>query len=127
LESQAGDREPARTRDTHNAPHPTKEADMAAQTATKTDTRDQKLQSHESILDAIQESEEAIVDTAKQWVDRVGEIVPDLWEKPVAEGAPAIRQIADAAFDLTRGILDAQRDFAKRIIDSVVDETRKLN
>jgi hypothetical protein len=100
---------------------------MATQTTAKTETKTPKQETSESILDAIQDSEEAVVDTAKQWVDRVGEIIPDLWDKPVAEGAPAIRQIADAAFDLTRGILDAQRDFARRIIDSVVDETRKLN
>jgi len=100
---------------------------MATQNVETTDPGARKRQSSENILEAIQESEEAIVDTAKQWVDRVGEIVPDLWDKPVAEGAPAIRQIADAAFDLTRGILDAQRDFAKRVIDSLVDETRKLS
>ena len=80
-----------------------------------------------NLLDAIHANQNAVVDVAEQWVDSVGDALPDLWERPIASGAPAIHQITNAAFDLTRGILNAQRDFAKRIIDSVVVEARKLD
>jgi len=80
-----------------------------------------------NLLDAIHSNQNAVVDVAEQWVDSVGEALPELWERPIASGAPAIHQIANAAFELTRGILDAQRDFARRIIDSVVVEAKKLD
>lgn len=81
----------------------------------------------DDILDAIHSNQAAVVDFAKQWVDRVGETLPDLWEKPIAAGTPAIQQLTDAVFDLTHRILAAQRDFAKQIVDSVVTEARKLD
>jgi hypothetical protein len=109
------------------APHRSEEVEMATQSSTKTNKKSLEPASDESILDTIHATQAASVDVAKQWVDSVGEIIPDLWEKPIASGVPAIHQIADAAFDLTRNILDAQRDFAKRIVDSVVGEARKLD
>jgi len=98
---------------------------MATKNAAKSESQT-RATGETNLLDTIHDTQEAAVDVAKQFVDSVSEIAPDLWEKPVASGAPAIAQIADAAFDLTRGILDAQRDFAKRLVDSVVDEARKL-
>jgi hypothetical protein len=100
---------------------------MTTQQTTKSDTKSLEHVDETSILDTIHANQSAVVDVAEQWVDSVGEALPDLWEKPITSGAPAIHQITDAAFDLTRGILDAQRDFARRIIDSVVVEARKLD
>jgi len=100
---------------------------MTTQSSAKTRNNSHASAPEESILDTIHANQTAVVDVAKQWVDSVGEALPDLWEKPIASGAPAIHQITDAAFDLTRGILDAQRDFARRIVDSVVDEARKID
>ena len=100
---------------------------MATQSAAKTKSRVHESGAEENILDAIHANQEAVVDVAEKWVDSVGEIAPDLWDKPIASGAPAIHQITDAAFDLTRKILGAQRDFVKRIVDSVVDEAKKLD
>ena len=100
---------------------------MTTQSSTRTNENGLEPEGDANILDAIHANQAAAVDVAKQWVDSVGDIIPDLWERPIASGAPAIHQITDAAFDLTRRILDAQRDFAKRIVESVVDEARKLD
>ena len=100
---------------------------MTTQSSTRTNENGLEPASDSNILDAIHANQAAAVDVAKQWVDSVGDIIPDLWERPIASGAPAIHQVTDAAFDLTRRILDAQRDFAKRIVESVVDEARKLD
>jgi hypothetical protein len=107
-------------------PPPTQEADMATKTAVARESQPRTHERDDNLIDTIHATQEAAVDAAKQLVDSVGEIAPELWEKPLASGAPAIAQIADAAFDLTRGILGAQRDFAKRLVDSVVGEARKL-
>ena len=100
---------------------------MATQSHAKPRTTPPKPKADESILDSIHNSQELAVNLAKEVVDSVGEIVPDLWTKPVASGVPAIQEITDAAFTLTRGILDAQRDFTKRIVGSVVDEVKKFH
>ena len=100
---------------------------MTTQGSAPSHTQRRRPTTGENILDAIHDNQTAAVDMAKQWVDRVGETIPDLWEKPIAEGTPAIQQLTDAAFDLTRRILDAQRDFSRQIVDSVVDQARKLD
>jgi hypothetical protein len=100
---------------------------MTTQHAARTRSKGLEHTTEMDILDKIHSNQAAVVDVAEQWVDSVAEALPELWERPIASGAPAIHQIADAAFDLTRGILDAQRDFVRRIIDSVVNEARKLD
>jgi len=100
---------------------------MTTQNTANDNSTDLEPGAAENILDTIHANQAAVVDVAKQWVDSVGEALPDLWERPIASGVPAIQRLADAAFGLTRGILDAQRDFAKRIIDSVAVEARKLD
>jgi len=100
---------------------------MTTQNTAKTNDKRLAAMADGDILDTLHANQVAVVDVAKQWVDSIGEALPDLFETPVASGGPAIHQITDAAFDLTRGILAAQRDFARRIVDSVVDEARKLD
>lgn len=95
--------------------------------ATRTTTPTPSKTADESLLGAIHDNQEAVVDLAQKWVDGIGEIVPDLWNKRIAEGGPAIHDVTDAAFDLTRKVLDAQIEFARRVVDSVMDETRKLD
>ena len=80
-----------------------------------------------SFIDSIHANQTAIVDGVEHWIDSVGEALPDLWETPIASGMPPIHRITDAAFDLTRRILAAQRDFTRQIVDSIVDEARKFD
>jgi hypothetical protein len=100
---------------------------MTTKTSAKTERNCLEAAADGNILDAIHDNQTAAVDVARKWIDSIGEALPTLFEEPITPGAPAIHQITDAAFDLTRGILDAQRDFARRIVDSVVEEARKLD
>jgi hypothetical protein len=94
--------------------------------ATQTALRSPRNTTDESVLAAIHDSQEAVVDLAQKWTDSLGETVPELWHRPIAAGGPAIRDVTDAAFDLTRKLLDAQLEFARRIVGSLVEETKKL-
>jgi hypothetical protein len=105
---------------------------MATQTATKTSAtksapKTKKKRADENILETIHANQEAAVDMTQKWVDSIGDIVPSLWNGHLSEGAPAIHEITDAAFEFTRKVLDAQIEFTKRLIDSFVDEVKKLN
>jgi hypothetical protein len=99
---------------------------MATATARRTGAKPRK-KPDDDILDAIHNSQEAAVAMTRRWVDSIGEIAPDLWNKRIAEGVPAVHDLTDAAFELTNRVLDAQHEFTRRIVDSVVDEVKKLH
>jgi hypothetical protein len=80
----------------------------------------------ENLLDTLHSGQEAVVDLAQRCANEVGEIVPGLWSRPVVEGVPAPQELSDRAFGLAREVLDAQHDFTRRLVDSVLGELKKL-
>jgi hypothetical protein len=107
-------------------PKETQETEMAHKKPETTDAPNDTPQSDESLIDAIHDGQETVVTLAKDLVDGVGEVVPEFWSRPIAAGIPAIQELTDAAFSMTRGIVDAQFDFAKRVMDSVTTELKRL-
>jgi hypothetical protein len=99
---------------------------MATPTASSTGATPRTIRD-DSILDAIHSSHEGAVEMTRKWVHSIGEIVPELWNGRIVEGAPALHDLTDAAFTLTRRVLDAQYEFTKRIVDSVLDEVKKFD
>jgi len=100
---------------------------MTTATARRTAGGKPRKAADDSLLDAIHGSQEAAVEMTRRWVDSIGEIAPDLWNKRLVEGAPALHDLTDAAFGLTHRLLDAQHEFTKRIVESVREEVEKLN
>ena len=80
----------------------------------------------ENLLDTLHSGQEAVVDLAQRCANEVGEILPGLWSKPISEGVPAPSEISDRAFGLAREVLDAQHDFTRRLVDSVLGDLKKL-
>jgi hypothetical protein len=68
---------------------------MASTSETKSTQQD--------LLDAIHSAQGTAIDMAENWTESLGEILPKLWAKPVAEGIPAPQQLSETAFPRARG------------------------
>jgi hypothetical protein len=73
----------------------------------------------DNLFDTIHSGQKSAVEMAQNVTDAVGDTVPELWNKPLADGIPAVAKMAEAAFGLVNGILEAQNDFTQRIIGEV--------
>ena len=65
----------------------------------------------EQIFDMVKRSQEVILDASRNFVDGAADAAVGDREQ--------IDRLIDNAFDLTERILQAQRDFAKTVLDSV--------
>ncbi len=65
----------------------------------------------DQIFDMVRRSQEVIIDASRNFVDGASELTPGDREQ--------IDRLIDNAFDLTERILQAQRDFAKTVLNSV--------
>ncbi len=99
---------------------------MATTTTTK-ETKKKEAAKENNLLDAIHESQGSIVDLAQKWANDVGAIVPELWDNPIIGESPAPKEISDSTFDFVHKVLDAQRDFTKKIFSSIGSEYKKLS
>jgi len=71
-----------------------------------------KLQ--EQIFDLVKKSQEAFLDASRVFTDRVSAMAP---------GDPAqIDDLIDNAFDMTERIMRTQREFAKKVVESVTSQ-----
>lgn len=70
---------------------------------------DKSLQ--DQIFEMVQRSQEVIIDASRNFVDGAADLAPGDRE--------AIDRLIDSAFDLTERILQAQRDFAKTVLNTV--------
>jgi hypothetical protein len=73
------------------------------------DPADKSLQ--DQIFEMVQRSQEVIIDASRNFVDGAADLAPGDRE--------AIDRLIDSAFDLTERILQAQRDFAKTVLNTV--------
>ena len=71
-----------------------------------------KLQ--EQIFELVRTSQQAIIDAGRTFTERVSSITPG--------DTAQIDDLIDNAFDMTERVLESQRDFAKRIVETVTSQ-----
>jgi hypothetical protein len=62
----------------------------------------------EQIFDLVARSQSAVLDAGRSFTDGVSSMTPG--------GSSAVDELIDRAFDLTEKVLQAQRDFAKQVV-----------
>jgi hypothetical protein len=67
-------------------------------------------------LDAISQSQAAVLDAVETWAKAVEGSVQDLPAIPVASSLPSIEELLELQFNFAGRVLAAQRDFAEKLV-----------
>jgi hypothetical protein len=67
-------------------------------------------------LDAISQSQAAVLDIVETWAKAVEGSVQDLPAVPVASSLPSVEELISVQFDFAVKVLAAQRDFAEKLV-----------
>lgn len=67
-------------------------------------------------LDAITQSQAAVLDVVETWAKAVEGTVQELPAVPVASSLPSIEELISVQFDFAGRVLAAQRDFAEKLV-----------
>jgi hypothetical protein len=70
----------------------------------------------EKTLEAIRQSQDAIVESVRSWAEAAGKATPNLPEVPYAKELPSAEEIIESSFDFASQLLDAQREFTKNLV-----------
>ena len=71
-----------------------------------------KLQ--EQIFDLVKRSQDTMIDASRTFTDRVSAMTPG--------DANQLDELIDSAFDMTERVLQSQREFAKRVVETVTSQ-----
>lgn len=71
-----------------------------------------KLQ--EQIFELVRNSQQAIIDAGRTFTERVSSLTPG--------DTAQIDDLIDNAFDMTERVLESQRDFAKKMVETVTSQ-----
>lgn len=70
------------------------------------------------ITESVRQGQEAIVSAVRTWAEATKQINPELTTLPFSVDAlPKPAEVLDNAFAFANRLLDAQRDFAKQLLD----------
>jgi hypothetical protein len=86
--------------------------------------------SQEQFLTTVRQSQEAVVEAVAAWAKAVEGMVPSTPHVPGAEELPESQVVIESAFDFAQQLLDAQRDFARKVIAAaspVLEKTSATN
>jgi hypothetical protein len=72
--------------------------------------------SQEQILATVKQSQEAVTEAVAAWAKAVEGLVPSLPAMPGAEELPKPQAVIENAFDFAQKLLDAQRDFSRKVL-----------
>lgn len=78
-------------------------------------TIDYALSAQEKSLDALKQSQAAVVEIVDTWAKAVEKAVEELPAIPVAASLPTIDEIVKTSFDYADRLLGAQREFAQKL------------
>ena len=81
--------------------------------------------SQEQFLDAVRESQQAIVDTVGAWSQTVQGFAATAPQVPGAENLPSAEEVIDNTFDLVEKLVASQREFARNLIAATLPATKK--
>jgi len=82
-------------------------------------TIDYALSAQEKTLNALRESQTAVLDVIGNWAKAVENSVQDLPAIPVAGSLPTPEEIIKTSYDFAGKVLEAQRDFAEKLVTAV--------
>jgi hypothetical protein len=69
----------------------------------------------DKVLDAVRTGQDAVVDAVKN----VAERLPSWSELPYTDRLPSPGEVVDRAFGYTEQVIDSQREFAKKLVDTL--------
>jgi hypothetical protein len=72
--------------------------------------------SQEQFLATVQQSQDALVEAVATWAKAVEKLAPSTPALPGTEDLPKPEAVVEGAFDFAQKLLDAQRDYARRVI-----------
>ena len=72
---------------------------------------DQGSEIQDQIFDMVRRSQEVVLDASRNFVASANDLAPG--------DSQQVEELIDNAFDLTERILEAQRDFAKTVLNTV--------
>ena len=72
----------------------------------------------DQVLEAVRQSQDAVVKAVKTWADAGKNLIPDLPALPFADQLPSPAEIVDKTFDFADRMIAAQREFAAAVIDA---------
>jgi hypothetical protein len=84
-------------------------------------------QAQEQTLNAIRQSQQAVVEAVQAWAHAVERAVPETPSLPYAEELPTAKELINTSFDFAEQLLKAQRDFAEKLVAAaapVIDKTQ---
>lgn len=76
------------------------------------------LAAQEKSLEALKQSQAAVIDIVDTWAKAVEKAVDELPAIPVAASLPTIDEIVKTSFDYADKLLGAQREFAQKLADA---------
>jgi hypothetical protein len=79
-------------------------------------TIDYTLSAQDKSLDALRQSQTAILDIVETWSKAVENTVQDLPAIPVASALPTPQEIIKTSYDFAGKVLAAQRDFSEKLV-----------
>jgi hypothetical protein len=82
-------------------------------------------QSQEQFLNAVRQSQQAVVEAVAAWAKAVEEITPPVPAVPGLEGLPKPEAVVENAFDFAQKLLDAQREFARGVVSAAAPVLEK--
>jgi hypothetical protein len=85
-------------------------------TTTATDVQELTRRSQEQFLDAVRESQKAIVDAVSAWSQTVQGYTSNAPTMPGSDQLPSADSVIDNTFDLVEKLVAGQRDFAHRLV-----------
>jgi hypothetical protein len=74
--------------------------------------------SQDKTLDALRQSQTAVIDVVETWAKAVEKSVQDLPAIPVASSLPTPEEIIKTSYDFAGKVLDAQREFAQKLVSA---------
>ena len=81
--------------------------------------------SQEQFIDAVRQSQQAVLDAVAAWTKAVEEIAPPLPTVAGLENLPKPEVVVDNAYDFAQKLLDTQREFARNIIQAASPVARE--
>ncbi len=73
----------------------------------------------ERTLDALRQSQSAVVEAVGTWAKAVEKVAPQVPALPAVEGLPTLEELIATSFDFTGQVLAAQREFANQLVGAM--------
>jgi hypothetical protein len=83
-----------------------------------TSTLEYTRAAQERTIEALRQSQAAVVEAVGTWAKAVEKVAPQLPAVPVVEGLPTVDELIETSFNFTGQVLAAQREFAHNLVSA---------